>query len=352
MLGMRQDLEELESFLKKTAGYASKARRSRSIFDVGGRGHYENPTSELLAFFLSPQEEHGLGSIFLDAFFDTLGKAAPDPAGVKVWRERLTRQGNRIDVLVCGSNWVLAIENKIRHRMFNPFDDYENYLQSNYPRFAHYLAVLSPSGAAVDRWMGVGYEQLIHCVEGRLNRTSSTPGAERWRTLAGEWLLNLRNQTTQYKMNSDVASFVETNIAQFEQAHALLDNFKQHCITILEDELKSKFPALDISVVDAGWPGFPLSFRCRSNQWSGADVVLFRGLSDEVFTARLYLPRRDDARVGEIGTALAEPVDYAENFPNWSRTAGGKTFDAGVKTLLALIGEVKPILVADVARSA
>ena len=46
----------------------------KTIFSIGGRGHYENPTSDILAFYLDPEAEHQLGSLVLDSLFLALIK--------------------------------------------------------------------------------------------------------------------------------------------------------------------------------------------------------------------------------------------------------------------------------------
>ena len=46
----------------------------KTIFSIGCRGHYENPTSDILAFYLDPEAEHQLGSLVLDSLFSALIK--------------------------------------------------------------------------------------------------------------------------------------------------------------------------------------------------------------------------------------------------------------------------------------
>ena len=46
----------------------------KTIFSIGGRGHYENPTSDILAFYLDHEAEHQLGSLVLDSLFSALIK--------------------------------------------------------------------------------------------------------------------------------------------------------------------------------------------------------------------------------------------------------------------------------------
>lgn len=42
----------------------------QTIFSIGGRGYYENPTSDVLAFFCDSEGTHGLGNLMMEALFD------------------------------------------------------------------------------------------------------------------------------------------------------------------------------------------------------------------------------------------------------------------------------------------
>ena len=50
---------DLESFLSDVSNHVAPVKEL-TVFSVGGRGYYENPTTDLLAFFLRPDAEHGL----------------------------------------------------------------------------------------------------------------------------------------------------------------------------------------------------------------------------------------------------------------------------------------------------
>lgn len=43
-----------------------------TIFGIGSRGYYENPTSDVLAFFCDSEGDHGLGNLMTEALFDAL----------------------------------------------------------------------------------------------------------------------------------------------------------------------------------------------------------------------------------------------------------------------------------------
>ncbi len=48
-----------------------------TIFSIGGRGYYENVNTDMLAFFMDPNQPHGLGDQILECFFEALDLANP-----------------------------------------------------------------------------------------------------------------------------------------------------------------------------------------------------------------------------------------------------------------------------------
>lgn len=122
------ELEDARTLLAKAA-YYRQPDYEPSIFALGGRGYFENPTTDLLAFFLDPSQVHGKGDCFLQALLNCL----PDVNELQTTlrappqREVSTQNGNRIDLLLLGDDWDLLLENKILHSQINPFSDYEEY---------------------------------------------------------------------------------------------------------------------------------------------------------------------------------------------------------------------------------
>ena len=53
----------LERFIRKVPAHIAPPTEP-TLFSLGGRGHYENATSDLLAFFLRADGERGLGPAF------------------------------------------------------------------------------------------------------------------------------------------------------------------------------------------------------------------------------------------------------------------------------------------------
>ena len=75
-------LEIYKNLLLQAAKY-HQPPREKTFFDTAIRKHYENPTTELLSFFLNPENEHGLGSVFFDGLTDALLTFKNNPPTLK-----------------------------------------------------------------------------------------------------------------------------------------------------------------------------------------------------------------------------------------------------------------------------
>lgn len=96
----------------------------------------EVPFGNLLSFFFRPNKEHGLGTLFIDSFLDTVQLDIPDRKdmhkSVEVHVEKKTDNGNRIDILIITETIVICIEFKINHHLNNPLEDYKDFIDK-YP---------------------------------------------------------------------------------------------------------------------------------------------------------------------------------------------------------------------------
>ncbi len=93
-------------------------KRDANLFTVLGCSHNEQVHSNLLAWLLDPDGSHGIGAQFLRGLIKATHPnkmSQLDFRGpVTVHREKQI-EGDRPDLVVLGKNWILLIENKIRH---------------------------------------------------------------------------------------------------------------------------------------------------------------------------------------------------------------------------------------------
>ncbi|MCB1226949.1 MAG: PD-(D/E)XK nuclease family protein [Verrucomicrobiales bacterium] len=97
----------------------------RTFLELAGYPHYENVSSNLLAFYLDPVGEHGLGDLLLRAFMNCVG--IPWEATIhqaQTDREVYTKHGGKLDLLIVTDDFIIGVENKIWAPLHNDLDDY------------------------------------------------------------------------------------------------------------------------------------------------------------------------------------------------------------------------------------
>lgn len=60
---MNIQLQNIEALLDRIKAIPKMDPRERTIFEIGSRGYYENPTTDILAFFVDNNAEHGLKAL-------------------------------------------------------------------------------------------------------------------------------------------------------------------------------------------------------------------------------------------------------------------------------------------------
>lgn len=273
------DLNLLHALLAKGERFYQPDREP-SIFEVGTRGYYENPTTDLLAFFLDPAQSHGLGNCFLGALLSCL----PDTGNLSPYlraepkREVVTYKSNRIDLVLAGDGWDLVLENKIFHGQINPFDDYEAFAQRELNDGERTLvyAVLSPSGKSVrSAWRGLSYARFIEVARQHLAQRMLSSPIDKWQVFAREFLLHLENVTLEKAMNANAVNFVIEHLHQINKLTRLRDQVFNALHAKVLDTLDAEVPGYERYFRRQNWEGGP-ALRYASNSWTTwSDVVLY-----------------------------------------------------------------------------
>ena len=104
-------------------------QRDPTTLELSGYPHLENVYSNILAFFLDPEREHGFGPLFLESLLSVAGyEARQDGGEVEVNREEITGTRKRIDLVISTDTLIVGIENKIYHPVHNDLEDYGRHL--------------------------------------------------------------------------------------------------------------------------------------------------------------------------------------------------------------------------------
>lgn len=300
-----------------------KVTTETTIFSIGSRGYYENPTTDILAFFCDPSGEHKLGALVLSALLESLSlpelktQLSNAPA-----REVVTQTNSRIDLLLESDDWVMVIENKIYHEQNNPFDSYEAYVQQGIFRDkTPIFVVLSPMGDSPNeypQWQGLSYPTLIEKLKTKLAEYFISHPLSKWIVLLRDFLLHLENILMDSKHLQANTDFILNNyqelkdIAQLKsQVFIQLEaDIKQHLTAVFEQPIHSK--PIKTWNKDNDAIRFALSqwLECDANNES--DIVLFMdSQSNSGMAINLYLYFTADEQKDIVLKALEQhPYRY------------------------------------------
>lgn len=289
---MNSDLKSLESFLNDVKNHITPVGET-TIFALGGRSYYENPASDLLKFFLSPDAEHGLKDLFLSTFLECIGDGHRqfDMSCVDIQREVRTANQNKIDLRILGRDWCLLIENKIYHWQANPFKDYEAHAEQFLEK-TKFFSILSPDGtvspvgsANPNRWKGVSYKDYCQKLREKLATKFFDTPFSKWNIFAREFILHIENELglNNLPMKPEDAKFVEDNADKFVEAQKLEQQYREFVCEELKRQLEASVSGHTFNV-KVEWFGF----RCFTPQWGESHVVLLKS-----FYLRAYLYLED-----------------------------------------------------------
>ena len=104
-----------------------------TLLEIANYPRSELACSNILAFFLNPDEEHKLGGLVLDSLLEAAAfteRISPVSShSVEIIREERTDSNKSIDLVVVGETFVVGIENKIYAEAYNPFEEYKKRLE-------------------------------------------------------------------------------------------------------------------------------------------------------------------------------------------------------------------------------
>lgn len=218
----------------------SHAERPRTFMEIADYPHYENACSNILAFFTDPEESHGLGTLVLDALVHTGNFVAPDEKigkSIRVEREVLTDESNRIDILITSESHAILVENKIRARVDNPFSNYAAYLDriAEGREQCKILLTLHPMGHG-EEWERCGFENVTHGGLGDQVRSMLghyvADADTRYLVLLLDYLNTLDALKKGTRMNNE---FIELLVEREEQVDQFLNGLEE-----LKNEMREK----------------------------------------------------------------------------------------------------------------
>lgn len=338
----------LESFLKEVEKYVSV--KEPTLFAVGGRGYYENPATDLLAFFLNPQREHGLGDLFLSTYLDCMKQDYSRLEKTDVNPQVQTNEGNFIDLQILGEDWCLLIENKINHLDANPFPDYENHAKG-LGKPTKLFSILSRDGHDNTKtgtcWVGVSYKSYCQNLRQKIATIFFASPFSKWHIFAREFILHLENELYPPPMTPGQAKEVEKYADQIAEAEELAKQYREFILQELKRNLEKSIPGNEFNPRGATWYPKWWVFYCRCPQWNNDnnEVVLYKaeGVGQKFFI-RAYLANLSESQLSIARERLKDMSYKSGRAPNWTSPNGYDSSEEAIIELCNLAQTVNDLL--------
>lgn len=229
-----------------------KPEKEKTFFDIGLRGHYENPTTELLAFYLNPNNCHGLGQAFLNGLLKAANIDIEEFGNFESIEREHSLDGGRIDLLLTGEMGAIVIECKVFAHQNNPFKAYKEYIERSFSNKKHkHFIVLSIDGSCQDNgWSGLSYAEFINATKPYLGETLIKNQLNKWAVLALELITHLE-RLKEDLMNQETFKFVQENLQDIRKLAVMENDFYNS----IHNKIKEQLETQEVSMKIHTWPG-------------------------------------------------------------------------------------------------
>ena len=299
--------EQLEEILKESRRLAIPAIE-KNIFSIGGRGHYENPISDLLVFFLDTREVHGLGNLLIRSINEAAGLPSNDIDLItSPQREIQTVDEKRIDILIEGENYVTIIENKIRHWAANPFDSYNAYLNQKYKAKRHNRVLLSvrketpPQG-----WISLTYKSLLTRIRENLGDYVIKNPYSKWLILFREFILNIEQECEPDPMTNERFEFAYKNYQAIYELQKIaigyIDELLKRCLDAIRLDTDPEESVVFGKKED--WSIEGTALRLYRNNWGGKSNITLLLRTNGLFRLMIFVHDIPDCDISKLRTVV------------------------------------------------
>ncbi|OEY92980.1 hypothetical protein BJD20_06475 [Acinetobacter proteolyticus] len=299
-----QLIQKYENLLLKAQQY-KKPEREMTIFDTALNNHHENPITELLAFFLNPNEKHQLGDSFYQGFMTALKQFEQYQdfefgEFKQLSTQQVTDQGKFIDLWVETDNALIIVEVKVYHHQNNPFKEYEAWAnkkieyQNRQDQEKRLISiVLCPNGkCSIANWLGLSYTQLTTSIRQHVSQYAFNQNLNKWAVFARDFLLHLESFNHLLDIDMSRLNFVVDNMYKIQELIDLKQSVFQDIIRHINMQLQIALGEnYQPEVKERTWPNGP-AFYFRGQNWkSASSSILYLRLNNKPMncSVRMYV---------------------------------------------------------------
>lgn len=324
--------EKTAQFLKLLSEFqkvkVKKLDKLPTYLEISGKAHKEVVISNILAFFFSSKQPHGLGNLFANCFLTCMGVQTEELAdSVEVYREVSTAKGKRIDLVIETAAYVLIIENKINHWLHNDLDEYAAHAYRHYKNKKIFLAVLSMDVQHChDAFTNVTYQSFLDEVSLRICHLKFD-ASDRYYIMLQDFFETLQNLRFKKMINEEIRAFFLKNGEAIAQLKEEMDNLDREMSTRAYQLLEKVVTRDDVQkfiwskCVLVNQKTFP------NGLWLKADCIV--GLEGYHFHTFIQRDGKDDSTSG-----LLNNIPYFKNSSAWDVWLPPIAFDTPIEIVV------------------
>jgi hypothetical protein len=221
--------------------------------EICGYPHFENVCSNILQFYLDPNDEHGLKDLVINSLLHQIDgefKFDNDFEKIEIFREHKTNAGNRLDLLILTENYSIGIENKIFHHLYNDMSDYKKTVESYCDISKKPICIVlslnkltskeDKDKIEANNFKNVTYEQLFKNIKQNIGRYLTSTNIKYINNLT-DFINSIENLTPKTMENKALWTFFKDNSESIKE---LTDSFNEYRNSLYQKiyQLKDTIP--------------------------------------------------------------------------------------------------------------
>lgn len=218
--------------------------KEKTFMDISGYPHYENVSSNILAFYFNPAEEHNFKALVINSLIKVLIKKGlniqlvADIEKLDIYREYITEKGNRIDLVLQNYDFTIGIENKLYASVYNDLEDYANTLNKLNEHSIKILLSLHDNSKKITNteFINVTYHEFFNQLN--IDLENYHDNSNKWYIFIKEFIKNLEDYKGGLEMEEEILNWLKINKTKIEE----LDKIREIGMKSIENkevELKS-----------------------------------------------------------------------------------------------------------------
>lgn len=280
-------MTDLQKLIDDFNALKIKERSGMTLLEIAKCPHLENVWSNILAFFLNPNNEHNLFDLILNSVFETADKkvSISNFKSIRVRTEYPTELGNRIDIVIFTDTFILGIENKVDAALYNDLEDYSNTIENLAKPMSIpvYKFVLSKSrNNTSNGFVNITYSDLIKNIKKNIGDYTAYSDTK-YLIFLLDFLKNIENNINSQSManNLEVINFFHSNIDKVNRLIEYHNKFNADLVqklnTIHSSVKQDNIRALLTSLNKQTQFGGPGRFT-----WQGSQLIKYNIVVDDI----------------------------------------------------------------------